>query len=624
MSKINTLDWWLTHWSSVIRDIDTTEIAARDCLEACYVLKSAEVADVPLWLADLGEQYDSWLEEPVVTWCALDSVLESALGLTRASGFNPSVIASIRTLFRGLKKFEEDHDVVSRETLSNAAKRAFADRQRSLGTVEGSDIPADVAKVLAEVKYLLGQLFAPGIWNEELEKSKPRTGPGAVAEHLDHIERWEDILNEELRRVTTRRGNVSPLVYTSLLPGLSCSTHSEQDQNVTNCCRLVAVPKNRWKMRLITVEPAYCGFMQQYYRSVMIGCMCRHPATRHLIEALEKRADQQVIQRGAALAGSFGYGCMYTASSAWCTLDFRDASDLISYQQVLDLFPAHVTDLLSQVRSQVFTTKVVNPDTGKEEDLQGPINSYAGMGNATTFTLETCMFWAVFEAVRRVLQLPGKVYVYGDDVIVTSALVNHPSRLIHKVIAQLKWDLNHTKSYTRPGGLFRESCGIQAWNGHNVTYTGFVGYADNAAGWMGITAKLKEMFLTSTLAKLVLHETGIPNFEGAPAGGVCVDLDWLPRTEPAPVRRNRKLFRTEYKVWGIHVPKREADGATGRSLLLAWFLGYEYSMWKTLGKGRRAFRAGPFYMEPVPRRLSLERRWMPSIVWGTLDEGSRR
>jgi hypothetical protein len=87
------------------------------------------------------------------------------------------------------------------------------------------------------------------------------------------------------------------------------------------------------------------------------------------------------------------------------------------------------------------------------------------MGNATTFPVQSLVFWAICVASlqRQGFHQPGAVFVFGDDIII-------PSECTEEVINDLESFgllVNRTKSFWR--GAFRESCGVDAFNGVDVT-----------------------------------------------------------------------------------------------------------------------------------------------------------
>lgn len=615
MNQLGKLDWWLCHWPSVIRDVKVTDVGERYAFEAILVHLLAQDPDAVKRLAQMGDDYDRWLENPLSDFYStpIESLLRSAITLTRQNSFDAGLIRILRTTFRGLKKFEGDTDGHDTKPLAAVAASGFIHRQ---GDIAAHRCLVTSSRLDKEIKYLLKSIFNPGAWQEACLHAKPCTGPGSVEEHLGPIDKWNVILREEkLRSSTPDLSGIDPLLNTSELHEAACLCGQEASITHNRKARLWAVPKDHWKMRLITVEPVHLGFLQQYLRAAMLECLKRSDCSRHLVE--NHYGDQQEVHRHLTLAGSSGSGCKKTAPSAWATLDFSDASDLVSLGQICYYFPEYVVRALLRARSSKFVD-CLSGDRKEYFTL-----SYAGMGNATTFTVETCMFWAVTEAVRRILQLPGKVYVFGDDIIVTTELINHSSEMLVDAYRDLGWKLNASKSFFALGGLFRESCGIQAFNGHDVTYYRFDGFKQDASMPIAVAEKLYETHMAlPQLASAILLESGVRNYTGAPLGAAAVDIDTLPRTTNDPIRFNGELQKREFlSLTGAPLKRRRR--ADGRSLLLAWLLGHTYPSLRQRKRRRGGRKVPPCRMETLPKRLSLERRWLPELEYGLTEEATR-
>jgi hypothetical protein len=219
--------------------------------------------------------------------------------------------------------------------------------------------------------------------------------------------------------------------------------------------QVVLVPKDSRGPRVISCEPLENQWLQQGIMRKLVSWIERHPLTRNDI-----RFTDQEPNRMAAIAGSY-HGQL-------ATLDLKEASDRVSVWLVEQLFPEPLLGALLATRS--LATRL--PDG---EVL--PLAKFAPMGSACCFpVLATCV-WALLRAGSA--GADGKtVFVYGDDVIVETAEAEH-------AIEQLETfglHVNRDKSCT--SGLFRESCGMDAYNGVNVTPVRFrtVWSSEPAAG----------------------------------------------------------------------------------------------------------------------------------------------
>jgi hypothetical protein len=176
-------------------------------------------------------------------------------------------------------------------------------------------------------------------------------------------------------------------------------------------------------------------------------------------------SDGQKIQRRLALKGS--------ATKHLATLDLKDASDNITWEAVQTVFPSWVVRLLEVTRSGAFR----DPRTGRDHNLA----IFGGMGNATTFVVETLFFAAYVKAFAWTRGLTTAVSVFGDDVIchsdVAELLINEGQSPVFVI--------NTAKSFYGNDAL-RESCGIFAYKGDDITVIRFDGYTSDPAGAVGL------------------------------------------------------------------------------------------------------------------------------------------
>jgi hypothetical protein len=161
--------------------------------------------------------------------------------------------------------------------------------------------------------------------------------------------------------------------------------------------------------------------------------------------------DQSVNGRIALLSSRSGH---------YATLDMKEASDRISEPLVQILFGRNYK-WFGCCRAQKFRI----PNIRANAHIVGDLNCYAPMGNATTFPVQSLVFWAICVASlqHHGYNQPGAVFVFGDDIIV-------PSKCAEFIINDLESFgllVNKEKSFWR--GLFRESCGVDAFNGVDVT-----------------------------------------------------------------------------------------------------------------------------------------------------------
>lgn len=216
--------------------------------------------------------------------------------------------------------------------------------------------------------------------------------------------------------------------------------------------KLIAVPKDSRGPRLICVHPAEAIWVQQAIRRALEKSISRKRYAKGPWPQGHIFFDNQDVNGKIALLSS--------KSRVYATLDMKEASDRISDCLVQILFGSKYK-MFGCCRAQ----KVLIPATRENPSRCEDIHSYAPMGNATTFPVQSLVFWAICVASLQSqgFHQPGAVFVFGDDIIV-------PSRCAEVVINDLESFgllVNRTKSFWR--GAFRESCGVDAFNGVNVT-----------------------------------------------------------------------------------------------------------------------------------------------------------
>ena len=216
--------------------------------------------------------------------------------------------------------------------------------------------------------------------------------------------------------------------------------------------KLIAVPKDTRGPRLICVHPAESIWIQQGLRRELERSISVPRTSNGPWPSGHVHFDDQSVNGKIALLSS--------RSRRYATLDMKEASDRISEPLVQILF-GRKYKYFGCCRAQKFRI----PMLGTLRNLVGDIYSYAPMGNATTFPVQSLVFWAICVSSLqcRGFHQPGAVFVFGDDIII-------PSECAQFVIDDLEAFgllVNRTKSFWR--GAFRESCGVDAFNGVDVT-----------------------------------------------------------------------------------------------------------------------------------------------------------
>ena len=212
---------------------------------------------------------------------------------------------------------------------------------------------------------------------------------------------------------------------------------------------LMFVHKKATMMRSIGTQPTQSGMIQLGIDSEL---------KRLLLERVGIDLLDQGVNRRLARLGSL----FHSSNDAFCTIDLSSASNRVAKQLVRWAFPNEWSTLLFSVRS---------PDYREPPEMGGevrPYEMYAGMGNGTTFSVETILFSAACYAVgpwKTPQSSVGQFSVYGDDIIVRKPI----AQKVIDFLTHLGLKVNKEKSFI--SGPFKESCGADYYAGTDIRPT---------------------------------------------------------------------------------------------------------------------------------------------------------
>jgi len=241
--------------------------------------------------------------------------------------------------------------------------------------------------------------------------------------------------------------------------------------------KLMLVAKDCKSLRPITAESPEMQYAQQ---SLKIRWYDTNDTSRELPIRHFVRYNNQQRSRERALSGSK----VSKSGVRPATIDLSSASDYLSIEVVSELFSGN---LLSQVMAG---------RSWASETSQGTVEHgmYAGMGSAITFPVQTTVFTAVailatLRSIHRCSddhsfnfeeskfdylcgdgfkpyyrQYSKAIQTYGDDIIVPEVAAAETINILQS----LGLRVNEDKSFTGPIPI-RESCGVFACNGHDIT-----------------------------------------------------------------------------------------------------------------------------------------------------------
>lgn len=215
-------------------------------------------------------------------------------------------------------------------------------------------------------------------------------------------------------------------------------------RSVVSHDRLMFIFKSMTSRRSIGAQPTCSGMVQ-------LGVHV------HVTRLLADRTGIDLSDQGRNQAMAYQGSLRWRDSDPWCTLDKSNASNLIANGLVQYLFPPNWAKFLQRIRT---------PGYEAPPELGGGLHDYhmfAGMGNGTTFCVETLIFWAATYATQ---EAPIEEYVrlkpyavYGDDVI----LRRSHAKAYMAFARFLGFQFNGKKTFL--DGPFRESCGSDYFNG---------------------------------------------------------------------------------------------------------------------------------------------------------------
>lgn len=300
----------------------------------------------------------------------------------------------------------------------------------------------------------------------------PRHGPGAVADLKTGTDKylfdnWPSKLATVFEEETFSKYNYAAIGAGKL-------------RNHEPPAKLIAVPKTFKGPRLIASEPVAHQFLQQGLRRWFLenlpGTFCR------MFDHRSQRKNQKL----ALAASGNNTGMVYA------TIDLSSASDRLSCRLVESIFRKRpdILKALHAVRTRWLSYEYRN---GQREFLK--LKKYANQGSAVTFVLQSIIYSIL--CLATVMEVQGvkritrdsiykwleHVRVFGDDLIVPSCCRS----VLTDLMAIVGLKVNETKSHSN--GYFRESCGMDAYDGCDITpfyikATSFVNTPRDLVSWI--------------------------------------------------------------------------------------------------------------------------------------------
>jgi hypothetical protein len=338
------------------------------------------------------------------------------------------------------------------------------------------------------------------------------------------------------------------------------------------------VPKDVTKSRSICMEPNSFMYFQQLLRGWMEKAIEDGPLRTHVV-----LKDQTVNQKSAIFGSTFG---------SVDTIDLSSASDCVSIQLVKQIFPREYLFYMLATR----TSKVLKPDGSIVR-----VEKFAPMGSAVCFptqciifsavTLYAMMFHAGLVSTLNDEYPPGLVLkflrdrvrynhsanhtygrryepfrVYGDDIICDTRVTDE----VTNVLTSLGFFVNGDKSFTG-SQAFRESCGVYAFNGTDVTpWTYKVSWHGSSLDPVGAISLMASANLAGDQGYQALQRCLLHQLLRTPITG----WEWMVRGG----RLNQFPFVNDRDQFGIFT-KRDVVNSHLRTY---WNTDYQRYEWKSL------------------------------------------
>lgn len=512
---------------------------------------------------------------------------------------NPSVdcIRAIRQICLFCKKVERP---CSDARLSAAAER-FAQCDSEI-------VPAPQNQCRRYFRKVCNIIVARAFGRKDpLRGIMPKHGPGATRESILGNQKW--IFRRWHRRLTDVGITYHRYAHGSSLGLLPCKYHDHGDVKPTlvepwdeEPVRVVFVPKTQKTPRVIAVEPVCMQFAQQ-------GLM------RWVVEHLDKCSftgghlnfKDQTVNQSLALEGS--------RNGKYATLDLSEASDRVSLELVEELFAGN-----EALKSLILATRSTRAQLPSGEVIR--LKKFASMGSALCFPVEALIFFTLivasrisragrFPTAQTVRNYGRDVFVFGDDLVIPA----DEAETIRADLEAFGLKVNIDKSFGT--GKFRESCGMDAYDGVPVTPVYLrrdpPANRSDASGLLSCVATANQLcqagyrVVSNTLRKSVERVLGpLPQVPfRCESNGITPEspaIGWFGDSEAKPRSRwNQYLQRTESFCW-IASPVYKSDPLEGHSALAKCFrlIGTSDPIDK-----RHLERSGR------PHGLALKRGWVP-------------
>lgn len=315
----------------------------------------------------------------------------------------------------------------------------------------GSSLLDDLAKCSG---VLWGAALSGGLDFASVAIATPKHGPGATQERLlanrkYDFSRWHSRLNRWFPPDQFWAASPDWLGEGAVNDRLELVMPRDERP-----VRVAIVPKTQKAPRIIAVEPVCNQYTQQSLLPLLVKIIEGGRYSSGHVNFSDQGINRMLAQESSR-------------NGKFATMDLSEASDRVSAELVARMFrwyPEFVGAIFS-CRSRSASL----PD-GRTIRLR----KFASMGSALCFPIEAMVFYTIMVLCRlhranlsitprNCFKVSRSLYVYGDDLII-------PADEVEAIAVYLElFDLKVNRAKTFGAGRFRESCGMDAYAGVDVT-----------------------------------------------------------------------------------------------------------------------------------------------------------
>lgn len=315
-----------------------------------------------------------------------------------------------------------------------------------------TNVTADgLQPILMHARCIINQIFdGYDVFTDR--RAKPRPGPGATNTYVDKHMRYEPhMLYEKLDHI---------MPYKEwFYPGLT-GYHVNKARNYRSLlkkrryeptARYHQVDKQVGEARGICIEENEAMWYQQAVKNGIYAWVEEHPETRGKVNFSKQEINQQLALHSSK-------------SRRRATIDMKSASDNVLRELVRSMFceQPQLCEVLMHLSTQIIAFPTLGLPPLRTE-------KFAPMGSALCFPIMALVHYALIRAiilqsnVQNRFALSKQVFVYGDDIILPSTCV----QAVYDWLPMFGMKINQNKSFVN--SLFRESCGVHAYDGVDIT-----------------------------------------------------------------------------------------------------------------------------------------------------------